>query len=68
MTTRALEDNDIQAIFENSSGCNALIETDETDWGCEICAYRYNCPLHPEECLDEEQGCEYYIPDIDDEE
>jgi hypothetical protein len=36
----------------------------QNEWACEICAYRYNCPLHPEECiLDVERGCEYYLPD-----
>lgn len=33
------------------------------EWSCEICAYRYNCPRPFDEYLDEERGCEYYLPD-----
>ncbi len=33
------------------------------EWACEICAYRYNCPLHLDYLGD---YCEYYVFDTTD--
>lgn len=48
--------------------CEAIPDNDlnrmsPEEWSCETCLGRYGCPRPLDEYLDEEHGCEYYLPD-----
>jgi hypothetical protein len=42
---------------------NDLNRMSPEEWSCEACLWRYNCPRPIDDYLDEELGCEYYLPD-----